>query len=239
MWLIAKYRPVSLFSLKIGLATSTGAKTLFLPSPFAIRNALLDVSIRTQGLTVAPAVFEALKGLNIAAQPPQRVAITNLFTKVLKPQRSDSARKEAMQRTIAFREYVHMSGTLGIAFEGEEKALALVETLVPQVNYFGKRGSFFQLTAPAFRSTELPQGFVLLDGVHVEGNKISGTMPAAFPLGLIQVLDDWGPELTFEKVNVYSDARIQLGRDRVRKTIILPYRLIRSSRGFSYYERID
>jgi hypothetical protein len=51
-------------------------------------------------------------------------------------------------------------------------------------------------------------------------------------------MDDWGPQLTFEKVNIYSDEDIRLGRDRIREPVILPYRLVRSSRNFSYYERI-
>ena len=42
----------------------------------------------------------------------------------------------------------------------------------------------------------------------------------------------------FEKVNVHTAARIVLGKDRVQKTVVLPYRLVRASRSFSYYERI-
>jgi hypothetical protein len=60
-------------------------------------------------------------------------------------------------------------------------------------------------------------------------------MPA-FPLGVIQLMDDWGEALTFEKVNVYSDAKITIPKDRVRRSVVFPYRLSRSSRGFSYYE---
>ena len=90
MWLVAKYQPVGLFSLKVGEATSTGAKTLFLPTPFAIRTAILDAAIRTRGLGVGAEVFEVIKGVTIAASPPKQVVVTNLFTKALKPQRSDS-----------------------------------------------------------------------------------------------------------------------------------------------------
>jgi len=238
MWLIAHYRPVGLFSLKVGLATSTGAKTLFLPTPFAVRTALLDVAIRTRGLATAPGVFEMLKGLTIAALPPERVVVTNLFTKVLKPQRADAQREEAMQPTIAFREYAYLMGNLGLAFKGEEVALNQLEALLPHVNYFGKRGSFFQLLAPPGWNRELPEGFVVLRGLSVNGSEVAGQVATPFPLGIIQVMDDWGPHLTFEKVNIYSDEDIRLGRDRIREGVILPYRLVHSSRSFSYYERI-
>lgn len=262
MWLIADYCPVTLFSLKSGEATSTGAKTLFLPTPFAIRTALLDVAIRTRGIESGPSTFEAVKGLALAIRPPERLVVTNLFTKVQKPDRSeDRARKTigfrgtsgtftvhrlrgpgcALQKSIAFREYAYLAGSLVLAFEGDEEALGLVETLLPQINYFGKRGSFFQWLPPARREAALPAGFILLDGTYITEEGVKGEPDSSFPLGLIQMMDDWGPSLTYAKVNVYDPASIKRpgkGEDRVRKGIVLPYRLVRSSRSFSYYERI-
>jgi len=236
MWLIAEYRPVALFSLKSSLATSTGAKTLLVPTPFAVRTALLDAAIRTQGLTRGEVVFAWLKSLDIALCPPERVVVTNLFAKVQKPSRDAG---KAMQKTIAFREYAHLEGMLGLAFGGGSGHLAELEDLLRQVNYLGKRGSFFQLYGPPVRRESLPDGYCLLDGAYLAGGRINGRSPSTFPLGVIQILDDWGPGLTFEKVNVHTKARIVLGRDRVQKTVILPYRLVRASRGFSYYERTD
>ncbi|WP_134642958.1 hypothetical protein [Ammonifex thiophilus] len=238
MWLVAYYQPVGLFSLKMGTATSTAGKTLFLPTPFTIRTALLDAAIRTQGLEKAPEVFAMLKTLKIAARPPEEVVVTNLFTKVFKPQRPDAQRDEAMQSSIAFREYAHLGGDLGLAFEGEEQSLQQLEDLLLQINYFGKRGSFFQLIPPLRRSEKMPEGFVLLKGIGYERSEIGDRASFAQPLGVIQVLDDWGPRLTFEKINVYNDTRIELGRDRSQEMVILPYRLERSSRSFSYYVRL-
>lgn len=248
MWLITEYRPAALFSLKIGVATSTGAKTLFLPTPFAIRTAFLDAGIRTRGIDAGAEIFDALKSLHLAARPPERIVVTNLFAKVLKPQRRDKKKGEAeddedaegagaMQRSIAFREYAHLDGTLALAFEGEADALAIVESLAPQVNYFGKRGSFFQLAHLPRRVETLPNDFTRLDeGLTFENGKVMYGTSAAFPLGIIQLMDDWGAELTFDKVNVYADTRIAMPKDRVRRSVIFPYRLARSSRGFSFYE---
>lgn len=42
---------------------------------------------------------------------------------------------------------------------------------------------------------------------------------------------------TIAKANIYTDEKIVLGKDRVRKSIVLPYRLVRSSKAFSLYER--
>lgn len=243
-WLIAEYHPVTLFSLRLGEATSTGAKTLLVPTPFAIRTALLDAAIRTQGVAAGPTAFEAIKGLRLAMRPPERVAVTNLFAKVLKPQRSDKpGRKGAMQRTIAFREYAHLEGSLRLALAGDEAALTAVEPLLAQVNYFGKRGSFFQLVAPPEQvetaNDESPPSFILLVGVYVNEGRITGQEPQAFPLGLMQLMDDWGPGLTYDKVNVYDPAQIRRpgkGDDRIRRGVVFPYRLTRTGRGFTAYE---
>ena len=50
MWLVARYAPTALFSLKPSLATSSGATTLLAPTPYALKMALLDVAYRTLGI---------------------------------------------------------------------------------------------------------------------------------------------------------------------------------------------
>jgi len=251
MWLIANYRPAALFSFKIGVATSTAAKSLFLPTPFAIRTALLDAAIRTQGLTRGQELFESLKALRIAASLPNAVAVTNLFAKVQKPKRNDKKKDEededdedtsgsnAMTKSIAFREYMHLEGNLALAFLGDADAMQVLGDLLPQINYFGKRGSFFQLIGMKSESGELPKDFYALDGMMMSGSQVISPIANEFPLGIIQLMDDWGDELTFEKVDIYSGEKIVMDKDRVRKGVILPFRLARSSKSFSLYERIE
>ncbi|MER3513304.1 MAG: hypothetical protein C4310_01935 [Chloroflexota bacterium] len=209
---------------------------MFLPTPFAIRTALLDTAIRTKGVAAGRAAFDWIKQLSIAVRPPERVVVTNLFAKILKPTRKEEA-EEAMDRTIAFREYAQLEGIMALAFNVAEEYLHDLTMLLVQVNYFGKRGCFFQMIRAPQRVEDLPMGFIPMDGVYIQDNQIKGPGPQAFVPGLIQMMDDWGESLTFDKVNIYTDEKIVL-KDRVRKSIILPYRLVRSSKGFSYYERI-
>jgi hypothetical protein len=237
MWLIAEYQPVTLFSLRSGIATASGAKTLFLPTPFAVRNALLDAAIRTNGLGNAELAFAWIKKLSIAVRPPEKIVITNLFAKVMKPTRKEVT-EEAMDRTIAFREYAHLEGTIDLAFSLAEEQIPALAILLTQINYFGRRGCFFQLTKAPHQFSALPEGFFSLDGVYISESKVEGKVPDAFPVGVIQIMDDWGESLTFGKVNIYSKEKIGLGKNRVRKGIILPYRLIHSSKSFAYYERM-
>lgn len=236
-WLIAEYQPVALFSLKHGEATSTGGKSLLLPTPFAIRMALLDAAVRTKGLGPGHSQWgeavDKIKALTLAVAPPEYAAVTSLFAKVLKPARDKP--DQVFQKTIAFREYVHLHGTVKLAFSGHPEALDFVEPLLPQVTYFGKRGSFFQLVSkPTYEETSSspPKGFILMEGWSV------GELPSAFPLGTIQRMDDWGPGVTPKSLDIYSDGKISLGKERIRFDVVLPYRIKQSGRGFTFYERI-
>ena len=241
MWVIAKYKPVSLFSFRSGVVTSSGAKTLFLPTPFAIRTALIDVVIRTHGLTAVEEAMVWIKELSIAVYPPERVVVSNVFAKCLKPTREDNTDKEgdksAMTSSISFREYAQLDGVLSLALGVAEAHIVELENLLVRVNYFGKRGSFFQLIDKPDVASNLPSEFISLDGIFLEGASVKGKLPEQFQLGLIQIMDDWGETLTFSKLNIYAEEELKKGRDRVRKSVVLPYRLERTSRGFSFYRR--
>jgi len=243
MWTIAQYQPTSLFSLRPYTATTSGGKSLIAPTPFAVKMALLDVAIRVQGLERGKALFPAIRDLQIAVRLPQWIVVNNSFTKILrlKEIKTKASEKEAaiarakaerqwpFQKTIAFREYVQFGGQLALAFQGMSP-----EDLTPlliQVNYLGKRGGFIQLLPPLATIVSLPDDFTMLtEGVN-----------GAFPFGTLQMVDDCGLSLTFDKANVYArdrQAQIQVGEDRIFHHVVLPYRPIRSSRGFTLYERI-
>ncbi|GAB4532452.1 MAG: hypothetical protein Kow0063_13030 [Anaerolineae bacterium] len=238
-WLIARYQPTSLFSLKHGDATSTGGKSLLVPTPFAVRMALLDAAIRTEGVPAGPGAFEQIKSLRLAMRPPEHAAVASIFVKVLKPEREAEARGREMSQTIAFREYVHLAGELMLAFGADADTLTAIAPWLVQVSYFGKRGSFYQLLEPprslATDGEGPPAGFVNLSGPDLTREAHSGP----FPLGIIQRLDEWGDSLTYAKANIYNRearAKIKAGEDRVRMDVILPYRLVRSSRGYTLYQ---
>jgi hypothetical protein len=237
-WLIARYQPSSLFSLKQGDATSTGAKSLLLPTPFAVRMALLDAAIRTAGIAEGPRAFETIKALCLAIRPPAHAAVSSTFLKVLKPEREAEARGRAMTRTIAFREYVHLAGELAIAFGGPQDALATISPWLWQISYFGKRGSFYQLLAPPEYSDlptdRPPEGFLPFP------DKL-GADRDAFPLGILQRVDEWGAQMTFNQADIYNRSKsgeIKLGKERLRLNVILPYQLVRAGRGVALYARI-
>lgn len=249
MWVIAKYEATSLFSLKSSLATSSAGKTLLVPTPFALKMALLDVAIRTRGLAQSKLDFDWLRSLSIAISPAPTAVVTNLFARIQKPRRTDKHKEEGGDKpveivdepmngpfgpTIAYREYVQLQGRLGLAFEVQPTLLtsdpiAILTELLVQLSYLGKRGSFFQIVTLPEQLEELPSDFV---PITAEGG------PVIFG-GILQVLDDCGADLTFDKANIYSDKKIKLGRDRILRSVVLPYELQRSSRSYSLYQRTD
>jgi hypothetical protein len=234
MWLTAEYQPTALFSLKPAWATSSGGKSLLTPTPYAIKMALLDAAFRTAGAATAKEAWPWLRDLAVALRPPERVVVTNLFTRVLKPRRTlagpGTQHAGPLGKTIAFREYVYFDGPLGIALDVDASNRLRLEEWLLQVNYLGKRGGFVQILRPPAPAGVLPSGFTVVDG---DPNR------PFLADGIIQQLDDCDASLTFEKADIYSGKNIGLGKERVLRHVVLPYRLVRSSKGFSLYERID
>jgi len=233
-WLLAEYQPTALFSLKPAWATSSGGKSLLAPTPYAIKMALLDAACRVAGVKVARQAWPWLRDLTVALRPPQRMVVTNLFTRILKPRRSQpkpgTQHAGPLGRSIGFREYVYFGGRLRLGLAGESADQSLLSEWLVQINYLGKRGGFVQLLAPPTAVERLPAGFIVMDG--------DPSRP--FPVnGIIQQLDDCDISLTFEKADIYSGKSIKLGQERVLHHVVLPYRLTSSSKSFSYYERID
>ena len=145
-----------------------------------------------------------------------------------------------MINTIGFREYVQWQGNVEIAFapgatnvqqqldaQPAQTALDWPQWLT-MITYFGKRGGFVQAIASEPTAT-LPERFTPLDQVT-----------DSFLLnGALQLMDDCGPETTFEQVDIYSGKALRLGKDRLLRPIILPYHVERSSRGYTLYRRVE
>lgn len=243
MWVVAKYHMVSLFSLKLSAATGSGAKSLLVPTPYAFKMALLDAACRTLNVRWAEMIWPTIRDARIALNPSAAIMVTNLFTKFWRPwefkgKAEDKvaavveARTEGkypFQSTIAFREYVQHDGPLGVAFDVEQSQVTVFMDLLLQINYLGKRGSFIQLQALPERSEQLPEDYLPIDDNQAQFNLY----------GVIQMLDDCGPTLTFNRANIYSGERVTVGKERIIRHVVLPYRLARSSKSFSLYERIE
>jgi hypothetical protein len=243
MWTVARYMPVAPFSLKPAAATSSGGKTLLAPTPYAIKMALLDVAIRTEGVDEGERLLPFLRDLSVAIALPEDLLVIKGFSKIQRPLKDKSDEQKAleaqarghwpMQPTIAYREYVYYRDSFQLAFTSSEKETLLADLprLLTCINYFGKRGGFMQIVEPPRQVEQLPMG--LFTELTTEG------LQKFHPDGTMQVVDDCGKSLTFQRANIYSSERITVGKERVLRHVVLPYSLKSSSRSYSWYKRIS
>lgn len=241
MWTIAQYLPVSPFSLKSAAATASGGKTLLVPTPYAIKMALLDVAIRCYGIQEGERLFPLLRDLRIAFAAPDDLVVMKSFSKIRrllkdksnaeKARKADEQKNWPLQSTIAYREYVYYRDPFRLALSHKQENLpSIIATLLSRINYLGKRGCFIQAVALPRREDELDRRFV----------ELTPEATQAFPVdGTLQMLDDCGKTLTFQRANVYTSERITVGKERVLHHVVLPYRLLRSSRNYSWYQYIQ
>lgn len=250
MWLVCRYAHVAPFSLRPALATSSGGKTLLIPTMYAYKMALVDAAFQTDESPTR--LFEILKGRVVRFEPPAMATVTQTFVRVLKPRRTDAkagAPAEEAQpvaddsddsadatvgffsSTIAYREFVLFKGDLRVAIHlhgapaGFAEVLARVATTV---HTLGKRGSFVQAMGTTLEE-DLPPTFT--STVDSPG-ACSGD-------AVIQALDDFGPQATLATVSPYDSAKARLGRDRIIVPAIVPYRLARAAPGFLHYVRSE
>ena len=229
----AKYLPTTLFSLKDSNSTNSGAKSLFLPSPYSIKMAILN-----QAITLGDEFdklnengsqqFNFIKNAKISFHLPQgsSFCVNNTFVKILKIKEDKSSKKDkeagkvfepGFQETISFREYIHITKPIEIIFEVfDELAVSYFKKILHKINYFGKRGCFFQ--------------FLEYSDNPKEPNVVPFVAKYGFS-GLLQKYDDFDENVSFEMVNNFS------GKSTRRKELIwiLPLKVKRTSKSYSHF----
>ena len=170
MWIVAHYLPVSFFSLKPANATSSGGKTLLIPTPYAIKMALLSSVIRSRGLVEGERLFPFLRDLALSLEPPETILVMKSFSKIRrelkdknnaeKAQRAREKKEYPLQPTIAYREYVRYQGPLRLACQlpDESELSEILPDALMQINYLGKRGGFLQIMERPSVETSQPEG---------------------------------------------------------------------------------
>jgi hypothetical protein len=230
-WLTVKYLPVSLFSLKRSDATSMAARSNLVPTPYTIKMALLKMLLEGQGRLHTEDFdrwiqqeFTWIRDLEIRVQPPEKLIVNrNGYKLRYYDQIADKADKSRstlpMQDGFVFREWVHLEGHLTICCASNDHTSEL-RSLFAQINYFGKRGCFFQFLPDEIQETDTST-------IEIDPN-------SSF---VIQPMDDLGTKTTFSRINPYSDEKMKLGSDRIIKPGMLPLQLVATSARYDLYKR--
>ena len=213
----AIYRPTALFSLRDSNSTSSGAKSLFLPSPYAIKMAFLNQAISLMGENFYEnnRHFEIIRDVVIDYYIKGNYCVNNCFVKIQK-QRDN----EPFKSTVSFREYVFMDDDLEIIFEVKdlEESLFLKQHL-HRINYFGKRGCFFQFIE--YNDEPNSPNVKPFDVKNISS-------------GILQEYDDFDKSLTFENVDNYSAAKTK----RKKRILVLPLLNDSSSKSYTKYKSL-
>ena len=216
------YQPVSLFSLKESNSTNSGAKSILLPSPYSIKMALLNQAISLGDLEKLEGnkyEFKYIRNCKIDyyISSENVFSVNNSFIKILKPERD----VPGFQRTVSFREFIFIKGNIEfIISDITEKQAEYLKRLLANINYFGKRGCFFQ--------------FIKFDNQPREAN-VSVFDIKKIGAGILQEYDDFPTDTKFENVSNFSEKTVK----RKKNIMLFPLRLAGTSKGFSIYKPLS
>lgn len=230
-YLTVMYQPVSLFSLKRSDATNMAARSNLVPTPYAIKMALLRLWLEAEGRQyrqdlergIQP-VFNQIRDLQIGILPPEQIVVNrNGYKLRYRDQETNKAEKNrqtlALHGGFVFREWLQYQGNLVICCGGQ--GAGVWEAQFRQVNYFGKRGCFFQYLPDCTALTPEPPPWLNATATDL----------------MAQPMDDLGPKTTFGKINPFSKQSAKLGVDRLIPNQPLPLRLAATSAHYDLYRR--
>jgi len=138
------YQPTNLFSLKESNSTNSGAKSLLIPSPYSIKMALFNQAITIDGPgffknDTKSKEFAFIKDAQITYHVTGSFCINNCFVTI------QSLRDGTYRGKPSFREYIFLSDSIEIIFDvNDDEAKRYLQNYLHRINYFGKRGCFFQ-----------------------------------------------------------------------------------------------
>lgn len=229
-WLLVRYLPASLFSLKASSASSGVGRTLLVPTPYSVKMALLDAGL-TSGLIngddEAEKLVLGLRNAPVRVGVPEQAVVTHTIIKI---RQEPKTRTEgvAYGSNVAYREFVHFSGEMILAWDLHSLDRETVESIcsiAPVVRYMGKRGSFFQFCGFS-RSETLGHNFTAtLEKLELVPNRAH-----------IAWLDDFGPEVSFDVLNSFSKTPIKREKHRRFVQTIVPLGRVNVGPGFTHYQ---
>lgn len=229
------YDFTALFSLKDSNSTNSGAKTLFLPQPYTIKMALLNQAISVGGdLDIlsekGSKCFKIIRDAKISYHLPHNICfcVNNMFIKILKQkedkgnnEKKGKAFEDGFQRTVSYREYVHISQPIQIIFEvQDEVSMSYLKKYLHGIPYFGKSGCFIQFLG--YNDTPPEPNVTLFDYNTTKK-------------GIIQKFDDFDSSVTFEMVSNLSDKKTK----RKQESWLIPVELEESSKAYSKFAMLN
>ena len=212
------YQSTNLFSLKESNSTSSGAKSLLLPSPYAIKMAVFNQAITIHGKDVfeekKSKEFVFIRDAQISYHVSGSFCVNNCFVTI------QSLRDGSYRGKPSFREYIYLSDLIEIIFDVEtEEAKRYLQKYLYRINYFGKRGCFFQFVS--YRDNPSKPNVKEFDVT----NDLAG---------ILQEYDDISPKAQFKNVDNFDSASAR----RDKKILVIPVQNVNSSKSYTHLRTI-
>jgi len=214
----AIYQPTNLFSSKDSNSTNSGAKSLLIPSPYSIKMALFNQAITIGGIDTFneehSKEFVFIKDAKIEYRVSGSFCVNNCFVTI------QSFRDGTYRGKPSFREYIYLSDNLEIIFDVKnDEAKQYLQKYLHRINYFGKRGCFFQFVGYCDNPGE----------PNVKEFDASDFSP-----GILQEFDDISPNARFKNVNNFDQASAK----RNKRILVIPVKNVNSSKSYTHYRCI-
>ncbi len=223
MTLIAELKFVSTFALKPSNVTNMSGRTLLLPTPYAIKMALIDRAIVRFGFEKSKEIFPAIRDLRIYWAGPLTIGVMQVIEKGYRLARSTT------KSQIRVQEYCTYSGSFYITFESKSSdAVGELSQLIRMLFRLGRSGSIINCEY-LFRNVEAIDRDWISLGDPLDYSEITR--------GIVQRMDDMRHDVSLTDVSTYNlQSPNQL---RFQYDIIIPYKLGYASDNFIVYERIE
>jgi len=210
------YQPTNLFSLKESNSTNSGAKSLLIPSPYSIKMALFNQAITIDGQEIfeekKSKEFSFIKDATIKYRVLGSFCVNNCFVTI------QSLRDGTYRGKPSFREYIYLSDNIEIIFDVKSnEAKQYLQKYLHRINYFGKRGCFFQFVGYRENPGE----------PNVKDFDVSDFSP-----GILQEYDDISPKAQFKNIDNFDSANAQ----RDKKILVIPVYNQNSSKSYTHFK---
>ena len=226
MWISAEVHFASTYSYRLPGASPSFAICSPVPSPAAIRLALVDAVIRHSGSVAAGSrLFDVVRDAPLEVEPPDRVVIFRAFIKRLKPEKVEKGQVGTVLESTGIREYCLADGPMFISIDVMDPDVDRVRHALLWLRRLGTTDSLLSVR--------------LVDRIPVREHCLRSVKEVKFEADvlrgrLVYTLHEIKPGASFEEVNPYASLR---GSPYVKEHYLLPLVRKRMGENWVLYEK--
>jgi len=229
-WVWGEIEFASFYSYRMPNLSPSYALTSPVPSPAALRLALVDTAIKTTGkISYGEEIFELIKSALLEIEPPEKVAILKFFIKRLKPSKQEKDKPhKPCEESFGIREYCHFIGPLNIYIKLSKKEDEIAN-LFSLLRHLGTTDSIAMGRAK-IEDKEPSQQFMCKETLELKPEAVNLVRRPVFTLNEIK------KDTEFSQINPYN--KNKKGNPYIQKIFIAP--LLEEQRGENWviYKKI-